>query len=146
MRIVAVLLKFAQSRCRAHPPSWRLSRAVARRCFDRSETRPLFAFGRGLSYSTFACINISVTPKAGNLSAPVSVVFEIKNTGARAAAEVAEIYVGDSHASVPRPVKEVKNFAKLNLQSGESKRVTLTLDRRAFSYHDVNKKVECPSG
>jgi beta-glucosidase len=74
------------------------------------------------------------------LNAPVSVSFEVKNTGNRAAAEVAEVYVGDSHASVPRPVKELKNFAKINLQPGESKRVTLTLDRRAFSYYDVNKK------
>ncbi len=110
------------------------------RYFDRSETKPLFAFGHGLSYSTFAYSKLSVTPNAGNLSAPVSVSFELKNTGKREAAEVAEVYVADSHASVPRPVKELKNFAKVNLQPGESKRVTLTLDRRAFSYYDVNKK------
>ncbi len=110
------------------------------RYFDRSETKPLFAFGHGLSYSTFAYSKISVTPPVGDLYAPVSVSFEVKNTGKRAAAEVAEVYVGDSHASVPRPVKELKNFAKVNLEPGESKRVTLTLDRRAFSYYDVNKK------
>lgn len=110
------------------------------RYFDRSETKPLFAFGHGLSYSTFAYSDISVTPKVGDSNAPVSVSFEVKNTGKRAAAEIAEVYVGDSHASVPRPVKELKNFAKVNLQPGESKRVTLTLDRRAFSYYDVNKK------
>lgn len=110
------------------------------RYFDRSETKPLFAFGHGLSYSTFAYSNISVTPKTGDVSAQVSVSFNVKNTGKRAAAEVAELYVGDSHASVPRPMKELKNFAKVNLQPGESKRVTLTLDRRAFSYYDVNKK------
>ena len=110
------------------------------RYFDRSETKPLFAFGHGLSYSTFAYSKISVTPPVGDSYAPVSVSFEVKNTGKRAAAEVAEVYVGDSHASVPRPVKELKNFAKVNLEPGESKRVTLTLDRRAFSYYDVNKK------
>lgn len=110
------------------------------RYFDRSETKPLFAFGHGLSYSTFAYSDISVTPKVGDSNAPVSVSFEVKNTGKRAAAEIAEVYVGDSHASVPRPVKELKNFAKVNLQPGESQRVTLTLDRRAFSYYDVNKK------
>lgn len=113
---------------------------IGYRYFDRSETKPRFAFGHGLSYSTFAYSKISVTPNVGNLTAPVSVSFEVKNTGTRAAAEVAEVYVGDSHASVPRPVKELKNFAKVNLQPGESKRVTLTLDRRAFSYYDVDKK------
>jgi beta-glucosidase len=60
--------------------------------------------------------------------------------GQREGAEVAELYVGDSHASVPRPVKELKGFAKLNLKPGESRRVTLTLDRRAFSFYDVKKK------
>ena len=82
------------------------------RGFDRSATKPLFAFGYGLSYSTFAYSKLSVTPQSGNLNEPVSVSFDIKNTGHRAAAEVAELYVGDAHASVPRPVKELKGFAK----------------------------------
>jgi len=53
---------------------------------------------------------------------------------------VAEVYVGDAHASVPRPVKELKGFAKVNLRPGESKRVSMNLDRRAFSFYDVGKK------
>jgi beta-glucosidase len=113
---------------------------VGYRHFDRSEIKPLFGFGYGLSYTTFAYSNLSVTPQTGNLRGPVSVSFDVKNTGKRAAAEITELYVGDSHASVPRPVKELKGFAKTNLEPGETTRVTLTLDRRAFSFYDVNKK------
>jgi beta-glucosidase len=110
------------------------------RHFDRSATKPLFAFGYGLSYTTFAYGKLSVTPQTGNLNEPVSVSFEVRNTGHRESAEVAEVYVGDSHAGIPRPVKELKAFAKVNLRPGESRRVTLTLERRAFSFYDLQKK------
>jgi beta-glucosidase len=83
---------------------------------------------------------LSVTPDTGNLDQPVTVSFEVKNTGRREGAEVAELYVGDPHASIPRPVKELKGFAKVNLKPGESKRVSINLDRRAFSFYDVGKK------
>jgi beta-glucosidase len=73
-----------------------------------------------------------VTPQKGNLNEPVTVSFDVKNIGDREGAEVAELYVGDSHASVPRPVKELKGFTKTILKPGESKHLTLTLDRRAF--------------
>ncbi len=112
---------------------------VGYRHFDRSETKPLFAFGYGLSYTTFGYSNLSVTPQTGNPGGPVMVSFDVRNTGRRAGAEVAELYVGDAHASVPRPVKELKGFAKITLKPGETKPITLTLDRRAFSFYDVKK-------
>jgi beta-glucosidase len=109
------------------------------RHFDRSPIKPLFAFGYGLSYTTYKYSGLSVTPAEGDLHEPVTVSFDLENTGQREGAEVAELYVGDAHASVPRPVKELKGFAKVNLKPGEKKRVTLTLDRRAFSFYDVKK-------
>jgi beta-glucosidase len=110
------------------------------RHYDQSETKPLFAFGYGLSYTTFAYGKLSMTPQTGNLNEPVSVSFDVSNMGQRAGVEVAELYVGDSHASVPRPVKELKAFTKINLKPGETRRITLTLNRRAFSFYDVQKK------
>jgi beta-glucosidase len=109
------------------------------RHFDRSETKPMFAFGYGLSYTTFGYSNLSVTPQTGNLNEPVTVSFDLKNTGHRQGAEVAQLYVGENHPSVPRPVKELKGFAKVNLKPGETRRITLTLDRRAFSFYDIKK-------
>jgi beta-glucosidase len=113
---------------------------VGYRGYDRSTTKPLFAFGYGLSYTTFSYGNLSVTPQAGNLNEPVLVSFDVKNTGHCEAADVAELYVGDLHASVPRPIKELKGFAKVNLKPGETRRVTLALDRRAFSFYNIQRK------
>jgi len=109
------------------------------RHYDQSTVKPLFPFGFGLSYTQFEYSHLQVEPaeKDGKVLAKVS--FEIKNTGSREGAEVAQLYVGDTHASVPRPQKELKGFAKINLRPGESKLVTLTLDRRAFSFYDVKK-------
>lgn len=65
------------------------------------------------------------------------VSFDLTNTGSRPGAEVAEVYVGDRHAPVPTPVKELKGFSKVDLNPGETKHIQVTLDRHAFSYYDV---------
>ncbi len=108
---------------------------VGYRHFDKSGVKPLFPFGYGLSYTTFAYKNLTVSPAAA--SGDVTVGFDLTNTGTRAGAETAQVYVGDRHASVPRPVKELKGFAKMELNPGETKHVEVTLNRRAFSYYDV---------
>jgi beta-glucosidase len=113
---------------------------VGYRGYEKSGVKPLFPFGFGLSYTTFSYKNISVSPAQGSLDQPIKVSFDVKNTGRRPGAEVAELYVGDAHAKVPRPAKELKDFARIDLKPGETRRVTLTLDRRAFSYYDVDKK------
>ena len=109
------------------------------RYYDRSATKPLFAFGYGLSYTNFEYSNLSITPETGTLSESVTVAFDVKNIGSREGAEVAEVYVGAAHPGLPRPEKELKGFAKASLKPGESKRLSLTLDRRAFSFYDVTK-------
>ncbi len=71
---------------------------------------------------------------------PVTVAFDVTNTGKREGAEVAQVYLGDGHAPVPRPVKELKGFVKVSVRPGERKRVEITLDRRALSYFDDKTK------
>jgi beta-glucosidase len=110
---------------------------IGYRGYDKSGVKPLFPFGYGLSYTTFAYKNLTVSPATGEQ--PVAVHFDLTNTGSRAGAEVAEVYVGDRHSSVPRPLQELKGFAKVSLGPGETKQITVSLDRRAFSYYDVKK-------
>jgi beta-glucosidase len=112
---------------------------VGYRHYDRTAAKPLFPFGFGLSYTTFKYSNLVVAPSPdGEDLATVS--FDVTNSGDREGAEVAELYVSDSHSIVPRPRKELKGFAKVDLQPGETKNIVLRLDRRAFSYYDVNNE------
>ena len=110
---------------------------VGYRHFDKASVKPLFPFGYGLSYTTFAYKNLTLSPASFSAGQPVTVGFDITNTGARAGTEIAEVYVGDKHSTVPRPVKELKGFSKVMLSPGETKHVTLALNQRAFSYYDV---------
>jgi beta-glucosidase len=110
------------------------------RHLERRGIEPQFAFGHGLSYTTFSYSHLSVAPAAPADDQPVKVSFDVTNTGKRAGAEVAEVYVGDRHARVPRPVKELKGFARATLPPGRTSRLTVVLDRRAFSYYDVGEK------
>ncbi len=105
------------------------------RHFDKSTVKPLFPFGYGLSYTSFAYKNLTISPPSSDQQ--VSVTFDVTNTGTRGGADIAEVFVGDQHAPVPRPVKELKGFARVNLNPGETRNVTIKLDQRAFSYYDV---------
>jgi beta-glucosidase len=111
---------------------------VGYRGYDKSGVKPVFPFGYGLSYTSFAYKNLAVTPST-SADQPAEVHFEVTNTGNRPGAEVAQVYVGERHSSVPRPQKELKGFAKVSLSPGETRQVTLKLDRRAFAYYDVKK-------
>ncbi|HET6149734.1 MAG TPA: glycoside hydrolase family 3 C-terminal domain-containing protein [Polyangia bacterium] len=110
---------------------------VGYRHFDHSGIKPLFPFGHGLSFTRFKLADLRISPEALDGDAPVTVSFAITNIGARAGAEVVQVYVADHHAPVPRPPKELKGFAKISLEPGESRRAQVQLDRRAFSYFDV---------
>jgi beta-glucosidase len=105
---------------------------VGYRGYEKNHIKPLFPFGHGLSFTTFKYANLQATPAA--------VSFDITNTGQRYGAAVAQLYIGDTHATVPRPAKELKGFTKVNLKPGETLHLSLPLDDRSFSYYDVNAK------
>ena len=108
------------------------------RGFQKANVKPLFPFGFGLSYTTFRYSNLKVEPTPGNATFTVS--FDITNTGTRAGADVAQIYVGAGNARVPRPKRELKGFSRVNLAPSETRHVTLPLDARSFAYFDVGTK------
>jgi beta-glucosidase len=110
------------------------------RHYDKTGRKPLFPFGHGLSYTRFKYGALTVTPETTTGEVPIAVSFDVTNIGKRRGAEIAQLYVGDRHAPVPRPPKELKGFARVDLAPGETKRVQLLLDRRALSYFDVPTK------
>jgi beta-glucosidase len=97
---------------------------------------PLFPFGHGLSYTRFDYSGLKLTRGRNEVGPVVRVEFEVRNTGRRAGAEVAQIYVRDVESSLPRPLKELKGFRKIFLKAGEKQRVTVTLPANAFSFYD----------
>lgn len=106
------------------------------RGYDLSGVAPRYSFGHGLSYSTFSYTDLQLYQKGDKLE----VSFTIKNTGKMDASEVVQVYVRDIESSVPRPLKELKGFEKVNLKKGESKRVMIELDKRAFSFYSTQQK------
>lgn len=116
---------------------------VGYRYYDTYKVEPQFAFGHGLSYTTFEYSNLHI--KTGNKTATVT--FSIKNTGTMAGAEVAQLYIKQKKQNLPRPEKELKGFEKVFLKAGEEKKVTLTLNKEAFQYfNDVKNKWEIDPG
>jgi len=117
---------------------------VGYRGFEKNGTEPLFAFGHGLSYTRFDYSDLKIVPRQSIAKTGAEILYDVTftvaNKGSRAGADVPQVYVADGHSRVPRPAKELKGFAKVMLQPGEARTVTVPLDARAFSYYDVPKK------
>ncbi len=113
---------------------------VGYRGYEHNKVKPLFPFGYGLSYTTFKFANLQVNPATAGANPQVSVAFDLTNTGSRKGAEIAQVYVSDTHAKVPRPARELKGFERVELAPGETKHLTVALDPRSFAYYDTTAK------
>ena len=111
---------------------------VGYRWAQKKDVKPLFAFGHGLSYTTFSYGDASVSKAAIPANGTLSVSVDVTNTGNREGKEVVQLYIGDDEASVERPVMELKGFRKIALKPGETQKVSFTIEPDMLKFYDVN--------
>lgn len=111
---------------------------VGYRYYEAKKETPLFPFGHGLSYTTFAYEQIRIDKSSMKDTDTATVTVTVRNTGSRAGKEVVQLYVKHAGSSVVRPVKELKGFAKISLEPGEAAEVSFILDKRSFAYFNTD--------
>jgi len=104
------------------------------------ENGPLYPFGYGLSYTTFAYSNLKVTPKNTTADKKIKVSVTVKNTGKVTGDEVVQLYIRDDLSSVTRPVKELKGFERITLKAGETKIVSFEIGREELQFYNEEMK------
>ncbi|HEY5961057.1 MAG TPA: glycoside hydrolase family 3 C-terminal domain-containing protein [Polyangiaceae bacterium] len=104
---------------------------------DRQSLDVLYPFGFGLSYTRFEYGMLSLSSHEIRHNEALQLTVEVTNVGSRSGAEVVQVYVRDCEASLPRPIQELKGFAKVQLEPGERRAVQVTLEPRAFAFYDV---------
>ncbi|RYG51268.1 MAG: glycosyl hydrolase [Chitinophagaceae bacterium] len=112
---------------------------VGYRHHDKENIKPLFPFGHGLSYTSFGYGKASADKKEMSREDKITFSVTVKNTGKRDGSEIVQLYVADLKSALPRPLKELKGFEKVQLKAGEEKTVSITVDKTALSYFDDRK-------
>ncbi len=112
---------------------------VGYRWVDKAKTRPAFAFGHGLSYTSFKLGKPAMSATAVTAADSITFTVPVTNVGSRAGAEVVQLYIHDVKSSFERPYKELKGFAKIYLEPGQTRNVAITIGRDALSYYDDNQ-------
>jgi beta-xylosidase len=123
-----------------HLPVFYNYKPSARRGYLFDDVSSLYAFGYGLSYTTFAIQNVRLEKKKIKPSGSTRVIAEVTNTGKRKGTEVVQMYIRDAISSVTRPVKELKGFQKVSLRPGETKTVTFPISPDLLAFYDINMK------
>jgi beta-glucosidase len=128
-------------RTTGHIPVYYNYKPSARRGYNLGfDVSPLFPFGYGLSYTTFAYSNLKLSSTSMKTNGTVTVSIDVKNSGNRKGAEVVQMYIRDDYSSVPRPVKELKGFKKIWLEPGQSQTVSFVINPELLSFYDTNMK------
>lgn len=109
---------------------------VGYRHYDRAGIEPLFPFGFGLGYTDFALSDLTAVVAGDG----IEVTLAVRNTGERAGTTVAQVYLGDPEASLPRPEKELRAFARVRLEPGEAQTLTFRLAPRDLAFFDVERR------
>lgn len=112
---------------------------VGYRWTDKQKIRPLFPFGHELSYTTFAYGKATVNKKVMKIDEQIAITVPITNTGKRIGSEIVQLYISDLKSSLPRPVKELKGFSKIQLAPGETQEVTFLIDKQALSFFNDSR-------
>lgn len=112
---------------------------VGYRWTDKQKIRPLFPFGHGLSYTTFAYGKATVNKKVMKIDEQIVITVPITNTGKRIGSEIVQLYISNLKSSLPRPVKELKGFSKIQLAPGETQEVTFLIDKQALSFFNDSR-------
>ena len=121
-------------------PAYYNHKPSAERGYLFTSKEPVFPFGHGLSYTTFSYANLKLSPDAVPNGQPVTVTVDVSNTGSRAGTEVAELYIRDRVSSVTRPVMELKDFARVTLQPGETRSVTFSVTPEKLGFYNAAMK------
>lgn len=107
---------------------------IGYRWYEKQSIEPLYPFGFGMSYTTYEYSDLKVSKTKFTSFDVLGVTFKITNKGSKAGLETAQLYIRDHESSIPRPVKELKGFEKIQLDPGESKQITILLDKMDFSF------------
>jgi beta-glucosidase len=133
-------LPISVPRSAGHLPDFYNHKPSARRGYLFDGVTPLYAFGYGLSYTTFSIANVRLSKSRMPANGKVEVLADITNTGSRAGTEVVQMYIRDLVSSVTRPVKELKGFRRVALEPGESTTVKFDITAELLKFWDVNMK------
>jgi beta-glucosidase len=107
---------------------------------DKNGDEPAFPFGFGLSYTTYAYENLRLQKQLFSSTELIEIMVDVTNTGDRVGEEIVQLYVGYTNSRVDRPVKELKGFARVTLEAGTTKTVTISVDPADLAYYDVATK------
>jgi beta-glucosidase len=125
-------------RSAGHLPAFYNYKPLARRGYLFDDVSPLYAFGYGLSYTTFAIENLRLSRKSISRDGAVRVLVDVTNTGKREGTEIVQMYIRDLVSSVTRPLKELKGFEKVFLQPGETKTVALEITPESLAFYNID--------